>query len=215
MAYKHGVREDVEMNRKRFLDSVGVAENNCVYMTVTHGDTITVVDGGHKGATIEAEALITEECDVFLFLLTADCLPVVLHDKEHHVLALAHLGWLPTQKHLLEKLVRRLQEEFQTRPNQIEVLIGPCIHKDSYQKNNPEQEMSDEWIPFFEKDSSERTKIDLVVFNRTQLANTGVPHENIRVSKDDTFTSSKYFSHRRSMITGEPEGRFATIAGLV
>lgn len=50
--------------------------------------------------------------------------------------------------------------------------------------------------------------------NRKQLLDMKVKETNIYTSSIDTFKSPEYFSHYRSVRTGEDEGRFATVVGM-
>jgi copper oxidase (laccase) domain-containing protein len=74
--------------------------------------------------------------------------------------------------------------------------------------------MLPEWQPYIEDLASGETTIDLIAFNRDQLIELGVQEENISIDPVDTVTSDDYFSHYRSVRTGELEGRFATVLAL-
>jgi hypothetical protein len=165
-------------------------------------------------AVVVVEALITDTEGIALFLMTADCLPISVYDPVKNVIALAHLGWKPTGLKLIQKVITTLQTSFGSNPKDILVNIGPCIHKDSYKLEVVEQKMLPEWQPYIEDLASGETTIDLIAFNRDQLIELGVQEENISIDPVDTVTSDDYFSHYRSVRTGELEGRFATVLAL-
>ncbi len=60
-----------------------------------------------------------------------------------------------------------------------------------------------------------QTTVDIVGYSKRQLIEAGVKEENIEVSDIDTAADSTFFSHYRSKKTGEAEGRFATVVGMV
>ncbi|MGE5540769.1 MAG: polyphenol oxidase family protein [Bacillota bacterium] len=210
-----GEQNEVETNRRSFLTRFGKTPQDCVVMEVEHGDRILQVDSSHKGQTLTAEAFITADTDVTLFLLTADCFPVGFYDPTKQVIALAHLGWRPVDKQLAVKVVEKMVQEFDSNPSDIQILIGPGIHKESYRFNNPAQNQNPEWADFLTDLENGETQVDLIGYITKQLRETGVAEGNIQVSPVDTAASPQYFSHYRAARTGEPEGRIATIIGLV
>ena len=187
-------------------------------MQVEHGEKIVIVDSSSKNTltefAISADALITKEKNLTLFLLTADCLPITLYDPKNEVIALAHLGWKPTDLKLIVKVIEELKNKFGSDPIELIAHIGPGIHKESYIFKNLTQKNSPEWLPFLEDIPSGETKIDLVGYNRAQMLAAGLPEDNISVDSADTAISDEYYSHYRSVRMGEKEGRFATVLTL-
>lgn len=221
MSFKWGAQKEVIENREKFLRKNHSSLNDCVIMQLQHEDSILIADENMRGKgahvpseSVVAEAVITEQKGLVLFLLTADCLPIAYYDPKKKVVALAHLGWKPTEKKLAARVVAKMVAEFGTDPHDLIVLVGPSIHKDSYVVMNPRQKESVDWRAFLEDTPSGETKIDLVAFNRDQLLHAGVLAKNITVDARDTAQSNEFYSHYRSTRTGEPEGRFATIIGL-
>lgn len=196
MSFRWGEREGVISNRKRFLERNGIAPDDTVVMSLTHRTTIKTVGEKEKGAGVlepggvEADCLITKEKGLFLFLLTADCLPTISFEPQQEVLALAHLSRHNTKDNFIQKIVNHLIKAHHCRATQLMAIIGPAIHQESYD-------------------------IDLIGLNQQQLIRAGVLSEKIEVSDVDTAQSKNFFSHRRSKRTGEPEGRFATVVGML
>ena len=185
---------------------------------VKHSDRVSIVSSDHTctkiGDTIKTEALITNDSAVTLFLLTADCLPVTLYDPEHKVVALAHLGWKPTGLNLLPKLLQQMHEAFSTNPAATYVWIGPSISKHSYVQQEVAQINDPAWQPYITPAKCGGHHIDLQTYNIDQLLHMGVSNKKISLSKIDTATDLRYFSHYRAIHDKEREGRFATIVSL-
>jgi copper oxidase (laccase) domain-containing protein len=139
---------------------------------------------------------------------------VVLFDKKKGLVALVHLGWRGVDLRLAEKVVQELIR-LGSESSNIYATIGPGVRKGSYMKwgvgwkEFVEEVDMGEWGMFVE-DVGEKRTIDLVGFVESQLKSVGV--EKIDVSGTDTVSDMRYFSHHRSYLTGEPEGRFATVA---
>jgi hypothetical protein len=140
--------------------------------------------------------------------------PVAFYDSKNKVIALAHLGWKPIDKQLVMKVINELKNKYDTQARDIRVFIGPGIHKESYILKDPAQNKSKEWLGFLTDLPSGETQVDLIGYIQKQLADAGVLPENIEVSPIGTVVSKEYFSHYRSVRTGEPEGRFATILSM-
>lgn len=81
----------------------------------------------HPGCIGEGDALITAEPGLPVSIRTADCLPVLLADPEHHVVAAVHAGWRGTAAHIAVETLARMEKEFGTRPAQVRAAIGPGI----------------------------------------------------------------------------------------
>jgi YfiH family protein len=210
--------EEIIENRKKFLAQFGLQLEDTLVMELEHQDKILLVNTSHKPGKptdhLITEALITQEKGLVLFLKTADCLPITFYDPVTETLALAHLGRKSTDLKLSEKVLAQMKEIYQSEPKNVQVFIGPGIHKESYIYKAPLQEYSEELTLFTETLSNGEISIDLVGCNIAQLTQAGVKKENITVDPTDTATSPQYFSHYRSVRTGEPEARFATIAWL-
>jgi copper oxidase (laccase) domain-containing protein len=118
MSFRYGDAAEVAANRAAFLQAGGVDDARIVVMEVAHGDNVVRVGETEAGSAreservIRAEALMTDELGVGLFLLTADCLPVTFHDSMHGAAALAHIGWKPSVLGLAGKVVREMRAAF-------------------------------------------------------------------------------------------------------
>ena len=97
MHFDFGETSKVQKNRDTFLATLNTTTNTVVFADLAHDDTIEIVSKKHAGTVVRADALITDELNLFLALTTADCIPVILRDPEHEVIALVHLGWKPSK----------------------------------------------------------------------------------------------------------------------
>ncbi len=221
MSFKWGESTKVIENRRAFLNTKGISLENCAVLKIGDEDVIVKVENEAKGKgtlaiqdAIPADALLTQEKEVILFLFTGDCCPIAYYDPINKAIALAHCSWKSSHLKLASKVVARMTAEFGSNPKDLIVAIGPSVRKDSYTFINPEQKKFSEWAPFLEDTPSGETKVDIAGFNRDQLIQAGVLSERIAVDPHDTISSERFYSHYRSVRTGEPEERFATIIGL-
>jgi len=215
VSLRHEPEEVVLPRRTAFLYKYGLTAEDCVFIQTEHEDEITHVTNSDKGSLITTEALITKDTGVVLFLLTGDCFPVSFYDPINSVVALAHLGWKPTDKKLVTKVIKEMNTAYGSQPKDIRMYVGPGIQKESYKFLDPVQKQLPAWSDFLTVVDSGETAIDLAGYIEAQALRAGITPSNIQLSTVDTATSDEYFSHYRSVRTGEPEARFATILGLL
>ena len=79
-----------------------------------------------------ADALVTTSPGVVLAILTADCVPIVLHDPVAGVLACVHAGWRGTVAWVTTAALAAMQR-LGARPSDVTAGIGPAIGADRYQ----------------------------------------------------------------------------------
>jgi hypothetical protein len=214
MSFAWGPEEEVRGNRAAFLAGHGLKPEDCVVLNVGDGNAVKETGKTQTGKEIEADALITKEKGVFLFLVTGDCLPIACFDPVRNAVGLGHASRKSTDLNLARAMVETMGKRFGSDPKDMRVSIGPGIHKDSYLIEDPEQKGSPEWQPFLMGMPDGRTTVDLVGYNIEQMVQAGIRRENIEVSPVDTAASPQFFSHYRSVRTGEPENRFVTVIGI-
>jgi YfiH family protein len=148
--------------------------------------------------------------------MSADCVPVLLYDREKKVIAAIHAGWKGTVNGIVDKVVSAMKKEFGCLPGNIRAGIGPSICAASYEVGPEVIAQFREKVPDTEKLFSnfhgEKAHVDLWEANRAWLLRQGVPEENIEVAGICTFQnpgrffSARYFKNRT--------GRFAACIAL-
>lgn len=158
MSYKLGSRLEVLGNRRKFLKQFRVDINKTIAMWVEHGDKVEIADEKLAGKSVcdwnyaaKADALITNKKNLFLFLLIADCLPVILYDPQRVVCGLAHVGWKNADINSIAKVVKQMQKLYKANPSSLIVGFGPAARKNSYIKDKIEQLKNPKWKEFIEK----------------------------------------------------------------
>jgi hypothetical protein len=214
--------EDATANRKMFFEKTGLDINKTVCMWVTHGDQIVELPDGSMGSsmfdfrkTVKVDGLITNKKGINLFLLIADCLPVIIYDPVQSAVGLIHAGWKGVDLEISKKAVDQFKLKFISNTDDLIVGIGPCAYKESFIKENPSQKDDPRWKSFITKVGENRYSIDLISFTKKQLIDAGVKKENIFESGVDTVKDERFFSHVRE--SGRPineQGRFACVVGL-
>lgn len=102
-----------------------------------HGAEVAVVSGREEEETIVAgvDGLICGVPGVVLGIYVADCAAVYLVDRVTGAIGLVHAGKKGSALGIVPVAVRRMQEEFGTRVEELEVAIGPCIRPPHYEED--------------------------------------------------------------------------------
>ena len=76
--------------------AVGIHDGRIVTMRQVHGDHIVEVTDKKLKEAGEADGMITGESDVYLGVLTADCVPILFVAPKQRLTAAVHAGWRGT-----------------------------------------------------------------------------------------------------------------------
>lgn len=175
-----------------------------------HGDDILNVNGSVNSARAcpDADAYVTHEKNLPIAIRTADCVPVFIFDPLKKIIGLAHAGWKGTHKAIAAKTVRRMQEHYQSNPQDLKVVIGPSIRQCCYQVGAEFKE----YFPSYISQRDGYLYVDITQANIDQLLKAGIRKENIRDVGVCTCCDKNYFSFRRD---GAKAGRMISIMMLV
>lgn len=107
-----------------------VAPGRWTWLRQVHGSRVVVVDepGGLAGE--EADAAVTDRPGAVLAVHTADCVPVLLHDRAAGVVGAAHAGWRGLLHGVLGSTVEAMA---QLGAGSITAEIGPHIRARCYE----------------------------------------------------------------------------------
>jgi YfiH family protein len=209
-------------SRKNFLNRLGINADQSICMWVTHQDRVVIPDPKERGISmrdfhyaLKVDGMMTDKKNLYLFLLIADCLPIIIYDPVKSVLALLHAGWKGLDLEIAKKGVKGLGENFNSNPKDLIIGIGPCVHKESFIKENPSQLNDPKWRPYLKKMKDDKYQVDLLGFVLEQLSDIHIQKKNIFVSKIDTAKDERFFSHVRDKnLPISEQGRFACIVGI-
>jgi len=100
-----------------------------------HRADVVLATAPHNSSPPErkADAIITDNPGVTLFMRFADCVPILLYDPSRRAVGIAHAGWQGTLKGVAAETVRSMQSAFGSRPDEILAGIGPSIGPDHYE----------------------------------------------------------------------------------
>lgn len=149
----------------------------------------------------DTDATITNIPGVMLTSLHADCIPVWLYDRKNHAAGVAHAGWRGTRADIAAGTLRRMTDEFGTRPEDVTAVIGPGISMCCFEVGREVYESFAEMLPesvdeFSHDDGNGKFHMDLKGINRKLLERAGAGR--ILVTGLCTCCSEDlFFSYRR------------------
>ena len=169
------------------------------WLNQVHGDT--VVDVGQCGHQPSADAGFSTRTGLVCAVLTADCLPVLLCDRDGTRVAAVHAGWRGLASGVLESSVRALD----TDPGRLLAWLGPAIGPSSFEVGEEVRlAFSDLHVraaEAFAAGAGGRWMADLYHLARIRLQAMGVTA--LYGGGFCTFTDrERFYSYRRDGVTG-------------
>ena len=182
--------------------AVGLHDLRIVTMRQVHGHHIIDIGDKHLKEAGEADGMVSEEREIFLGVLTADCVPILFNVPERKLVAALHAGWRGTLAGITKKMVDHLRDRYDAEPAAIEVAmgpaIGPCCCEIGTDVSVP---IVQKWGGMGERALQWRdgkSYLDLKHLNRLQLEEAGVNSEKIyQIGPCTSCALNDFFSYRR------------------
>lgn len=97
-----------------------------VWLNQVHSKTLINADDGHN-RILDADGSYSTRENSVCVVLTADCLPVLLCNRQGSGVAALHAGWRGLAAGILEQGISRLTQVTNSKPGDILVWLGPAI----------------------------------------------------------------------------------------
>jgi len=191
----------VAENRKRLAT---LLPSEPVWLDQVHGTT--VVDAAEARGLPQADASFSTEPGLVCAIMTADCLPVLLCDRQGAVVGAAHAGWRGLAAGVLENTVAAMRAVGDAH---ISAWLGPAIGPHRFEVGKDVREAFADLDP--EADAAFRAKdgpsgqsgkflADLYQLARIKLAREGVTQ--VYGGGRCTHDEAMFYSYRRDRTTG-------------
>ena len=133
--------EHVAENRKRLATELGIDTAHIIMPHQVHGvevrniagEFLTMPENIRKMVLEGVDAVMTDQKGVCIGVSTADCIPVLLYDEEHHAVAAIHAGWRGTLARIVHKTIQEMAFTYHTDPKKLKAVIGPGISLDHFE----------------------------------------------------------------------------------
>ncbi|MGK2904910.1 MAG: peptidoglycan editing factor PgeF [Desulfuromonadales bacterium] len=179
-----------------------------LFLTVNqvHGSEILVIDQPNPDVShfqrVDSDAIITNQRNILIGILIADCFPVILYDQKKHVAGVVHLGWRGTAAGLLGRTVKAMCEIFACQTVDLCAAVGPGIAAHSYEVDRPVRDAfrqgTDRWGRIATEVSLGHWQLDLQQSILLQLDEAGVDRTRVDIVQECTCCHKEvFFSYRR------------------
>ena len=202
-------RGNVKTNRVRMLNTLGInANTSLITLNQQHTNKVIFIDAPIKDASkyldIKADGIITNQKNLAIGILTADCVPLLISDEKNNLIGAIHCGWQGIYKDIVHTTIKKMVS-LGSNPKDIKVALGPSLKQKSYEVDKD----------FMEKIVAQNNKFKILfkpyknkfLFNCTKYCELKLKFEgitNIEILPFDTYTNNDlFFSYRRSVISKE------------
>lgn len=209
-----GLNPLVQMNRVRFLAAIGAAGWPLLKLRQVHSDTIVEMnDTSAAGDAVEGDAAVTALEGVMLAVQTADCVPILVADRQARAVAAIHAGWRGTASRIVERAIETLHAKFEIEPADLIAAVGPHIGVCCYEVGEEVVDAMKTPAVFQRRTEWAKPHLNLAEANRGQLVSAGIPEAQIEVSSLCTRCREDLFhSYRRD---GKRTGHMLSVIGIV
>ena len=209
--------EAVAENRRRAVAAVAPRAGLVTVHQVHSPEAVFADAPWPDQARPRADAIVTDRPGLALGILTADCTPVLLADREAGVIAAAHAGWKGAFAGVIEATLALMEQRGADRAR-VAAAVGPVIARKSYEVDDlflrrfaeaePENER------FFTPGREGHHQFDLEAYVLARLAAAGVSRAEA-LGLDTYSDPDRFYSYRRATHRGEPDyGRQLSLIAL-
>lgn len=208
----------VDINRTGAAEALGFARNQLFLLKQVHSNRVHRLKARPtEDVPVEADAIVTTTPGLALGILTADCTPILLADRDAGVAGAAHAGWRGAVDGIVGNTVAAMVE-LGADPARIVAAIGPTISGANYEVG---PHFMDDFVKLrpdgwrhFSTHNGGRAHFDLPGFVTAELERAGVKQVE-RVGGCTYGHPDRYFSHRHATHQGGKTGRQIAVIGLV
>lgn len=197
---------NVDGNRSTLARSFDLQPNQLLTVKQVHSKDLLIIDEPNHDLShflsLEVDAIVTNQPDVMIGVLVADCFPVLLWDQKQAVIAAVHVGWRGAADGILQKVVNSMREHFGCDVADLRAAIGAGIGAHKYEVDRPVRDAFRQGSGFWNEISSEVSlghwQLDIALSCRLQLEKLGLKVNNIDQAEECTCCHPELlFSYRR------------------
>jgi YfiH family protein len=194
---KLNIQKNLEIVRKKIYKNA----KDIFLLQQVHGNKLVYINDKYKNKKKpKADAVITNQRNLPIAVLTADCAPILIYDKKMKIIAAIHAGWKGAYKGIINKVIKFMVKKDCELKNMI-AIIGPSI---SFKNYEVKEDFKKKFIKknkkndIFFKMNKSKLYFNLTGYIQSSLKSNKIKH--IDILKIDTFDiKNKFFSARRAL----------------
>jgi YfiH family protein len=201
-----------EENLDAFVSSLDIPADRVVGMQQTHSNLVSIIDNTNNKIILYADGLVTNRKNVFLYAVTADCLPIVFFEPQHEIMGVAHVGYKGLVKGIVSEMIKNILA-LGGEVSAIKVGIGPAIGVCCYEFGEDMLGLFSKYTRYFEKrDGKYYVNLKMIVMQ--ELESCGIKRTQVEILDICTKDNLEIFYSARGE-EKETYGEFATIIGMI
>jgi YfiH family protein len=195
--FSSNVKKNLEIAKKKINKSA----KDIFLLHQIHSNKFVYIDNKYKLKTKpKVDAVITDQINLPIAVLTADCVPILICDNKRKMIAAIHAGWRGAYKGIIAQVIKLMIKKGCNLKN-ITAAMGPSISvknyevKEDFKKKFIKKDKKN--LKYF-KINNNKLYFDLTKYVYFLLLQNNI--KNIDTIKIDTFNiKNKFFSARRSL----------------
>ena len=210
-------RDAIAENRRRAVEAVAPGAELVTVYQIHSPEAVYAAAPWPDGERPQADAIVTDRPGLALGILTADCTPVLLADRQAGVIAAAHAGWKGALGGVIESTLALMEQHGADRAR-VAAAVGPVIARKSYEVDEAFLRRFAEADPdndrFFTPGREGHHQFDLEAYVLARLAAAGVTRAEA-LGLDTYSDPERFYSYRRATHRDEPDyGRQISLIAL-
>ena len=191
----------VKKNIKFAMDLLSLKNKKLKLPKQIHSNIIKEINNKNLNKEIKADGLITNDFSIALGILTADCAPIFIFDKNKSFVCCLHAGWKGCLMNIVKNSMKLISKYNQNIDNII-TIIGPCLAKENFDVSINFKDIFIKSDPnykkFFTKKNHYKDLFDMRGLINFQFKKLGLT--NIFNVNENTYQKKElFFSHRRAV----------------
>lgn len=193
------------LENRKDLKQYAHLPNTPKWLNQTHSTIALLAETISTEVAPDADASYTQKIHEVCVVMTADCLPILVTNKNGTEVAAIHAGWQGLSNGIVENTLLKLS----SKPNELMIWIGPSIQQAHYEVGEDfykaflSHHLLEEMKVAFAYQSGQKWLANVPLLAVQRLMRLGVAEKNIYLSDECTYANpEKYFSYRRDGVTG-------------
>ena len=183
-----------------------------------HSKRVVLINKINFDKKFSADGMITQDRNINIAVLTADCCPIFLFDDDSSFISCLHAGWKGCYLNIIENALKKIKK-IQPNTQKINAIIGPCLNKINFEVRTKFKEKFLEKNLSYNKFFTKKNNGDKYLFDMRGIIKSQLRENSILKIEDidlDTYSNKDlFYSHRRSTHKNNlPTGRMINIIGF-
>tara|TARA_Y100000768_G_scaffold306075_1_gene240069 strand:- start:372 stop:1139 length:768 start_codon:yes stop_codon:yes gene_type:complete len=193
-------KNDIKKNIKIAKTILKINNKKIKFINQIHSKKIFFINKKNYNNDFYGDGLITQEKNIALAVLTADCAPIFVFDIKKNIICNLHSGWKGALNNIARECVKKLQKKNISNRDLV-AIVGPCLGFKNFEvsKNFKSKfiKKNKNYLQFFKSKN-----INKDIFNLRGLINFQLKEEGIskihNINMDTYKNNDIFFSHRRA-----------------